>query len=347
MIPERPVVPLLVYYDPAKPRGSAERAVELGDENYQAIWGLYQYRNKGGPHTVEARILFGTWYNFCGGGRYFSPQVLNYYPMPKEWARESPYCQPAGYGGKTFGNRMVTFEDGFKQASRVIPDLNKILHVESLSQDAAEKIMWDSLAQATLGYMSRSNKRFWVGADRKEGKLSYLTKIMGERGKLPGYMYPIYAPYRPHTAPLTRASFLAGATKTRGTCAYPHETTKVRGTNWNSDSSCIMYTILLSTKGGEGVRYFLTDETDPHKYLARTGLDACCPNCKEDYTIEVTDEGKLRCFNCSHNIPIPDRKATKQADDDLKFYSETLEYVLQKMSAPMYLDHIPYDLWGN
>lgn len=350
MIPTRPVVPLLSYLDPKTPKSAKEqRFVEIGDDRHQAVWGLYQYTDTAKVvNTIEARVLFGTWYNFCGGGRYFSPQVNHHSPSPQEWATsEACYCQPSGYGGKTFGGRVPDFSTGFKTAQRVIPSLNKILHVETLSQEDAEKIMWDSLANATLGYMSRTNKRFWVGADRVNGKLSYLTKIMQERASLPGYMSPIYVPHQPHTSGLTRAVFLSSASISRGLSVHENSVTKVDGINWNSSSACTMYTILLAAKGGTALRYLRTCDSDPHKYLARTGLDACCPKCKEDYTIEVTQEGKLRCYNCNHEIPVPVSKAGPQPDDDLTFYSETLEYVIQKVSSPTYLDHIPYGLWGN
>lgn len=351
MIPTNPTVPLLCYSDPKRPKnlgGGLE--VEIGDDKHTAIWGLYQFKTTENLRaTVEARVLLGTWYNFCGGGRYFSPQVHVHVEQPPtfSWERHIKYCCPNGYSGLTFNQHDPCFDKHFAKAARVIPSLNKILGAELLDVQEVDQIMWDSLASATLGHMSRSNKRFWVGADRDDGRLAELTKTMKKRGTLPGYMSPIYLHTSPHSSSLTGKSFLQCAACARALCQYPNEVTEVCATNWNSGSECTMYTLLLKSKGGSKVVVFTPNTNDPYKYMTSSGLDECCPNCKMSYAMEVINETDIVCYECGHTVKVPVKIEPAKRNIEVAFYEDTLSYVLQKMSSPMYLDHIPYGLWGN
>lgn len=347
-LPERPIVPLLSYSDPRTPKGAKERRVEIGDEYHHAVWGLWQYTDASGiPHVAEARVLFGLWYNFCGGGRFFSPQVLMRHNNEPGWGGDPSYAWPGGFGGYTFSGQQPTFGEHFKSAKRFIPSLNDVLNEKAVEHDRAEQIMWDSLAHATLGHTNRSGKRFWVGADRADGRLTQLVNTMKERATLPGYMSPIYVPTHPHSDILTKKYFLQHASVSRGITVYPHETTIAKGTNWNSGSACRIFTITHGYKGGQSAKYFYSDETNLRRFMAQNDIDDC-PKCNATFGMGVTDDKRLVCERCGHEIVIPKSPpGTKKNPDDIAFFHETLEYAISKMASPTYLDHIPYATWGN
>lgn len=342
-LPDRPVVPLLMYSAPYGPDKGNNPNYDLS-----AIWGLYRATDGNGcEQVIEARVLLGGWHNFCGGGRYFSPQILRHpYEPSNSWGTPQ-YSWPGGHGGRTASGLIPSFKDAWPKTRKYVPNLNDILKRDRIPVAEIENIMRDSLAGALLGHMHDTNKRFWVGADRNDGQLSRLTARMKTLGSTHVFRSPVHAGISPHSSNLQDRTWKRNLIPPCGVAKYEIDVFEAKGMNWNSGANCTMYTVVLKEKPGKETMYFGKGPYDVRTFFETSGMSDTCPNCGESYSMEVTDEDTIQCMNCDHVVVPPTPPQRKKQEQAVEYYANALNCAVQKFGNKIMHDHIPYSTWGN